>query len=42
MNQWDIYSYDPGIGAHPVVIVSHPDRVANKADVEVLVCAASV
>ena len=38
MTQWDIYSYDPGFGDHPVVIVSHPERVANKSDVEVLIC----
>ena len=38
MRQWDIYTYDPGYGNHPVVIVSHPDRVANKRDVEILIC----
>lgn len=38
MRQWDIYTYDPGYGNHPVVIVSHPDRVGNKRDVEILIC----
>jgi hypothetical protein len=38
MKQWEIYSYDAGFGDHPVVIVSHPERVANKSDVEVLIC----
>ena len=27
MKAWDIYTYDfAGAGAHPAVIVSHPDR----------------
>ena len=38
MNQWEIWSYDPGYGGHPCVIVSHPRRVANKPFVEVLLC----
>jgi hypothetical protein len=38
MTQWDVYSYDPGFGDQPVVLVSHPERVANKPDVEVLLC----
>lgn len=38
MRQWDIYTYDPGYGNHPAVIVSHPTRIANKSDVEILVC----
>jgi mRNA-degrading endonuclease toxin of MazEF toxin-antitoxin module len=40
MKAWDIYSYTPpGWPApHPAVIVSHPDRVANKPDVTILMC----
>src|SRR5262249_51902831 len=38
MRQWDIYTHDPGYGAHPAVIVSHPQRAANKPLVEVLLC----
>ena len=40
MKAWDIYSFQlPGWPEpHPAVIVSHPDRVANKPEVTVLVC----
>jgi len=38
VKQWDIYTYDPGYGSHPAVILSHPDRVDNKPLVEILVC----
>jgi mRNA-degrading endonuclease toxin of MazEF toxin-antitoxin module len=38
MKQWEIYTYDPGFGPHPAVIVSHPLRVANKPDLEILLC----
>jgi|SRR6516164_5271665 mRNA-degrading endonuclease toxin of MazEF toxin-antitoxin module len=38
MKQWEIYTYDPGFGPHPAVIISHPHRVANKPDLEVLLC----
>ncbi|HZV32983.1 MAG TPA: type II toxin-antitoxin system PemK/MazF family toxin [Verrucomicrobiae bacterium] len=40
MKAWDIYSYTPpGFhGPHPVVIVSHPNRVANKPMVSILAC----
>jgi mRNA-degrading endonuclease toxin of MazEF toxin-antitoxin module len=38
VKQWDIYTYDPGFGNHPAVILSHPDRVTNKPLVEILVC----
>ncbi len=40
MKAWDIYSYQPAgwPEPNPVVIVSHPGRVANKPDVEVLLC----
>jgi mRNA-degrading endonuclease toxin of MazEF toxin-antitoxin module len=36
---WDIYTFDfAGAGAHPAVIVSHPDRVAHAEWVNVLIC----
>ena len=38
MNAWEIYTYDPGFGDHPAIIISHPKRVANKPQVEVLLC----
>lgn len=41
MKAWDIFSWQPPgwPEPHPVVIVSHPDRVAHKPDVTVIVCA---
>lgn len=39
MNAWEIHSCDLGWGDHPVVIISHPARAANKDFVEVLDCA---
>ena len=40
MKAWEIWSYKPNGWAepHPAVIVSHPDRVANKPEFNVLVC----
>jgi mRNA-degrading endonuclease toxin of MazEF toxin-antitoxin module len=40
MRPFEIYSWQPPgwSGAHPVVIVSHPDRAARKDVVEVLAC----
>ncbi len=38
MNAWDIHSADLGWGSHPVVIVSHPRRAANKEFIEILDC----
>ncbi|PWU15408.1 MAG: hypothetical protein C5B50_15475 [Verrucomicrobia bacterium] len=40
MKAWDIYSYQPPTWPtpHPAVIVSHPDRVGNKPDVNILMC----
>jgi mRNA-degrading endonuclease toxin of MazEF toxin-antitoxin module len=41
MKAWDIFNCQ-AVGwpdPHPAVIVSHPDRVANKPDVTVLICA---
>ena len=40
MKAWEIWSYHPigWPGAHPAVIISHPARVANKADVSVVMC----
>jgi mRNA-degrading endonuclease toxin of MazEF toxin-antitoxin module len=35
---WEIWTFDPGYGDHPVVIVSAPNRVANKPLVEILLC----
>ena len=40
MKAWEIWSYQP-VGwpePHPVVIVSAPSRVANKPDINVLMC----
>jgi hypothetical protein len=41
MKAWDIFSWQaPGWPEpHPAVIVSHPDRVANKPEVTVIMCA---
>lgn len=41
MKSFDIYSWQPTGWSerHPAVIVSNPDRVANKPEVEVLMCA---
>jgi mRNA-degrading endonuclease toxin of MazEF toxin-antitoxin module len=41
MKAWEIFSWQaPGWPEpHPAVIVSHPDRVANKPEVTVIVCA---
>ena len=37
MNAWDIYTWDfPGAGPHPVVIISHPDRIKYKEQLNVL------
>lgn len=38
MNAWDIFDCDLGWGTHPVVVVSHPERVARKDPVEVVAC----
>jgi mRNA-degrading endonuclease toxin of MazEF toxin-antitoxin module len=40
MKAWEIYSYQPPgwNQPHPAVLVSHPQRVANKPQVEVLMC----
>jgi mRNA-degrading endonuclease toxin of MazEF toxin-antitoxin module len=40
MKPFDIYSWQPAgwPEPHPAVIVSHPDRVAHKPTVEVLMC----
>jgi hypothetical protein len=40
LKAWDIFSYQPPEWPqpHPCVVISHPDRVANKADVSVLMC----
>ena len=40
MKAWDIYSFQPPDWPepHPAVIVSHPDRVTNKPEVNVVMC----
>jgi len=38
MKAWEIWTWDFEFGAHPVVIVSHPLRIANKPVVNVLKC----
>ncbi len=40
MKAWEIWSYQPAgyPEAHPAIIVSHPDRVANKPLINVLMC----
>lgn len=40
MKAWEIWSYQPPgwPEPHPAVIVSHPGRVANKPEVNVLMC----
>jgi len=40
MRAWDIYSFQPPNWPepHPAVIVSHPDRVAHKPEVTILMC----
>ncbi len=40
MKAWEIWSYQPTgwPEPHPAVIVSHPQRVANKPELNVLMC----
>ena len=38
MNAWEIWTFDPGFGDHPAVIVSAQDRGARKPLVEILLC----
>ena len=40
MNAWEIWSYQPSgwPEAHPAVIVSAPSRVANKPELNILMC----
>jgi hypothetical protein len=40
MKAWDILSWQPPgwPETHPAVIVSHPDRVTNKPEVNILMC----
>jgi mRNA-degrading endonuclease toxin of MazEF toxin-antitoxin module len=38
MKAWEIWTWDFEFGPHPVVIISHPWRVANKPVVNVLKC----
>jgi len=39
VNAWEIWTFDPGYGDHPAVIVSAPERAARKPAVEILLCA---
>jgi len=40
MKQWDIFSFQPAgwPEPHPAVVVSHPLRVTNKPEVDVVIC----
>ena len=38
MKAWDVYTFNPGYGNHPAVIISESGRVANKPHVEILLC----
>ena len=38
MTAWEIWTFDPGYGEHPAVIVSAPDRAGHKPLIEVLLC----
>jgi mRNA-degrading endonuclease toxin of MazEF toxin-antitoxin module len=39
VKQWEVWTFDfPEAGAHPAIIISHPDRVANAPLVNVLIC----
>ena len=38
MNAWEIWTFDPGYGNHPAIIVSAQERVARKPLVEILLC----
>jgi mRNA-degrading endonuclease toxin of MazEF toxin-antitoxin module len=40
LKAWDIFSYQPEgwPEPHPCVVVSHPERVANKPEVSILMC----
>jgi hypothetical protein len=40
LRAWDIFSYQPPgwDEMHPCVIVSHPARVANKSQINILMC----
>ena|SRR6266498_4704031 len=41
MKQWEIWTWDFGFGPHPAVIISHPDRVQHKPDVNILKCSSA-
>ena len=38
MNAWEIWTFDPGFGDHPAVVVSAQDRAARKPLVEIILC----
>jgi len=39
MNAWEIWTFDPGYGDHPAVVVSAQDRAARRPLVEIILCA---
>jgi hypothetical protein len=38
VNAWEIWTFDPGYGDHPAIIISAPDRAARKPLLEILLC----
>src|SRR5207253_2032646 len=38
VNAWEIWTFDPGFGNHPAIIVSAQDRAARKPLVEIVLC----
>ena len=38
MKAWEIWTFDPGFGDHPAVIVSAEERAARKPLVEIVLC----
>jgi hypothetical protein len=38
VNAWEIWTFDPGYGDHPAVIVSAQERAARKPLVEIILC----
>lgn len=38
MNAWEIWTFDPGVGDHPAVIVSAQERAASRPLVEIVLC----
>jgi hypothetical protein len=38
VNAWEIWTFDPGFGDHPAIIVSAQERAARKPSVEIILC----